>query len=67
MKDRSIWQIIEAKNGRWNWNKLLRLRPLAQRFIENKDGREVWKLDGGRYRASTVWGEIRPKRKDQVE
>ena len=62
LKDRSIWQIPEAKNGSWNWNKLLRLRPLAQTFIENKDGREVWKLEGGRYSASTVWGEIRPKK-----
>ena len=35
---------------------------MAQRFIENKNGREIWKLDGGRYRAVTVWGEIRPKK-----
>ena len=56
LKGRSIWQITEAKNRSWSWNKLLRLRPLAQRFIESEDGREVWKLDGGRYRTSTVWG-----------
>ena len=35
---------------------------MAQRFIEKKNGREIWKLDGGRYRKATVWGEIRQKK-----
>ena len=43
-------------------NKLLRLRDIAQKFVERHDGREIWKISGGRYKAADVWKEIRPKR-----
>ena len=56
LKGRSFWQINETSNGSWNWNKLLRLRTKARSFIEVKDGREVWKIAGSRYRVATVWG-----------
>ena len=41
---------------------MLRLRTLAQRFVKIKDGREIWKFLGGKYKANEVWDEIRKKR-----
>ena len=41
---------------------MLRLRITAQRFIAVNDGIEAWKIAGSRYKAATVWEEIRPKK-----
>ena len=42
----------------------MKLRTLALRFVEVKDGEEVWKFPGGMYSAACK--EIRPK-KDKVD
>ena len=42
-----LWPMTENKSGNGSWNKLLRLRDLAQRFVERQDSREVWKFNGG--------------------
>ena len=39
---------------------------MAQRFVEIKDGREIWRFLGSKYKATTVWGEIR-KKKEKAE
>ena len=62
LKGRCIWQITETPNGSWSWNKLLRLRSMAQRFIEVKDGKKVWKIASSRYRVAVVWGKIKTKK-----
>ena len=40
---------MTENNSNWSWNKLFRLRDLAQRFVEKQDGKEVWKFNGGIY------------------
>ena len=65
MKGRSFWSMTETQNGSWSWNKLLRMRALAQRFVGMENGREVWKFPGQKYKAAAVWDEIRRK-KDKV-
>ena len=55
LKEGSFWDLVESSSGNWSWNKLLRLRPLAQKFVEWKNGKEQWIFLGGRYKATTVW------------
>ena len=61
LKGRSVWQVSSSQTCSWNWRKILQLRPLAYRFVEWKDGREVWKYIGQKYSVVDVWEEIRPK------
>ena len=61
LKGRSIWEVSNTQTSSWNWKKLLQLRNLASRFIEVKNGAEVWKFPGSKYSAETIWKEIRPK------
>ena len=60
--EKKCWEISESQNASWNWKKLLKLRAMAQRFVEIKDGREVWRFPGSKYKATAVWGEIRKKK-----
>ena len=61
LKGRSIWEVSATQSSSWNWKKLLQLRVLASRFVEFKNGVEVWKYPGSKYSAATVWKEIRQK------
>ena len=40
----------------------MQLRSLAYRFVEWKNGAEVWKFQGSKYSAAAIWNEIRPRR-----
>ena len=60
LKASSIWQVAPAQNSSWSWRKLLQLRNLARRFVELRNGVEVWKFPGCEYSAAAVWKEIRP-------
>ena len=62
LKGRSIWQISYSQTHSWNWRKILQLRNIAQRFVENRDGVEIWKCLGRKYSAAAVWQEIRLKK-----
>ena len=66
LKGRSIWQIPISPNYSWNLKKILQLRPLAQGFVEWKDGTETWKYKGSKYSAAVAWNEIRPKQEKKV-
>ena len=66
LKGRSLWQISSSQCSSWNWRKLLQLRSLAYRFVEMKNGIEVWKFPGSRYSTAQIWKEIRP-RKEKVD
>ena len=33
--------MTETQNGSWSWNKLLKMRVLAQSFVKMKNGRKV--------------------------
>ena len=61
LRGRRLWQLTETQGGSWSWNKLLRLRSLAQQFVERNEGRECWKFHGDRYRTAAVWEVLRPK------
>ena len=61
LKGRSIWEALNTQASSWNWKKLLQLRDLASRFIEVKNGAEVWKFPRSKYSAAEIWKEIRPK------
>ena len=62
LKGKSLWDLAESFIGSWSWKKLLRLRPLAQRFVEWKNGREQWIFPREKYKATAVWEEIRLKK-----
>ena len=66
LKGRNIWHIPISQSYSWNMRKILQLRSLAQRFVEWKDGAEIWKWQGSKYSAAAVWNEIRPKQEKQV-
>ena len=61
LKGRSIWSISATRNSSWNWRKILQLRTLSGRFIEQKGGVEVWRIPGEKYSTIIVWQEIRQK------
>ena len=61
LKGRSFWQVPVMQYNSWNWKKLLQLKSLASRFVEWKDGVEVWKFSGSKYYVTKVWEEIRPR------
>ena len=65
LKERSFWDIAENQNASWSWKKLLRLRPMAQRFVEINDGREVKINLERKYKVVVVWGKIK-KKKEKV-
>ena len=54
LKGRSIWEVPNTQANSWNWKKLLQLRDLASRFIEVKNGAEVWKFLGSKYSAAEI-------------
>ena len=61
LKGRSIWDVSATHTSSWNWKKLLQLRGLARRFVELKNGVEVWKFPGCKYSAAAVWKELRQR------
>ena len=61
LKGKNIWEVSNTQASSWNWKKLLQLRDLASRFIEVKNGAEVWKFPESKYSAATIWKEIRQK------
>ena len=61
LKGRSIWDVSATHTSSWNWKKLLQLRGLARRFVELKNGEEVWKFSGCKYSAAVVWKELRQR------
>ena len=58
LKGRSLWNVQVSQNNSWNWRKIMSLRCLARRFVELKNGVEVWKIPG-KYSAAAVWKKIR--------
>ena len=62
LKGRSIWQYSASPSSSLSWRKLMKMRSIAQEFIEMKDGRERWKLTGEKYKAAEVWSVIRLKK-----
>ena len=40
---------------------MLKLRPLARKFVEMRQGVEVWKFSGSKYSVAVVWEELREK------
>lgn len=38
LRNRSIWEIVESISDSWSWKMILRLRPLAERFIHGRVG-----------------------------
>ena len=57
-----MWQLEATNGGNWSWNKLLKLRGLAQQFIDRRNGNDNWIFPGNRYKASVVWEVLRPKK-----
>ena len=66
LRGRSLWQLEATKGASWNWNKLLKLRGLAQQFIDRREGKDYWKIPGNKYKAATVWEVLRPKKEKNV-
>ena len=61
LRGRRLWQLTETQEGSWSWYKLLRLRNLAQQFVERNERRECWKFPRDRYRIAAIWEVLRPK------
>ena len=40
---------------------MLKLRPLVRKFVEMRQGVEVWKFSGSKYLVVAVWEELREK------
>ena len=59
LKGRSLWNVPVTQNSSRNWRKLLSLKSLARRFVELKNGAEVWKIPGSKFSVATVWKELR--------
>ena len=55
------------RNTKWKLEleQVIEDEGLAQRLVEMKNGREVWKFPGQKYKAAAVWDEIK-KKKDKV-
>ena len=66
LKGGSIWQIPISQSYSWNLRKILQLMPLAQMFVEWKDGAETWKHKGCNYSAAAVWEEIKTRQGKQA-
>ena len=64
LRGMSLWNETEAYRGSCSWNKLLKLRSLAQRFVMDIDGGERWKFNG-KYSAVAVYKEIK-SRKEKI-
>ena len=47
------------QSSSWSWRKLLQIRAQASKFLEIRNGIEVWKYAGNKYCVAKVWEEIR--------
>ena len=62
LKGKGFWLIPIPSSYSQNFRKLLQLRTLTYRFVEWNDKVEVWKIQGSKYLAASVWEEIRPRK-----
>ena len=61
LKGRIFQQVSPMQNSSWSCWKLLQLRTLAIRFLELRNGVEVWKYPGNRYCVAKLWEDIWPR------
>ena len=54
LKGQSFWQVSTMQSSSWSWRKLLQLRTLASRFVELRNGVEVWNYAGNKYCVTKV-------------
>ena len=57
-----MWQLKATNKASWSWNKLLKLRGLAQKFIDRKEGNDYWKILENKYKATVVYEVLRLKK-----